>query len=121
MGKKLLEQSAAEMAAHLVELAAPVKSLLEDEEIRQTWIECTKQGVKNKLESILVVYADMAPLIFGEKHLKDVLRILAAIEGKTVSEMLQMNGAELMKDTLAAWEEQIKPFFTLLGISESGK
>ena len=120
MGKKLLEQSAAEMAAHLVELAAPVKNFLDDDEIRETWVECTKQGVKNKLESILVVYADMAPLIFGEKHLKDLLRILAAVEGKSVSEMLEMNGAELMKDTLAAWNDQIKPFFTLLGFTDSG-
>lgn len=115
-----MEQSAAEMAQHLVELAAPVKSFLDDEEIHEAWEECTKKAVRNKLDSILTVYADMAPLIFGEKHLRDVLQILAAIEGKPVADMLQMNGAELMKDTMLAWEEQIKPFFTLLGISASG-
>ena len=120
MGNKLMEQTAAEMAAHLVELAGPIKRLLDDEEISETWRECTKKGVKNKLESILLIYADMAPLLFGEKHIRDLVYILAAIEGKAVDEMLKMNGAELMKDTMAAWEEQIKPFFSLLGLTVSG-
>lgn len=120
MGKKLMEQTAAEMAAHLVELAGPVKRLLDDDEIKDTWRECTKKGVRNKLDSILTIYTEMAPLLFGDKHIRDLMHILAAVEGKNVDELLKMNGAELLSDSLVAWEEQIKPFFSLLGLTVSG-
>jgi hypothetical protein len=59
----------------------------------------------------------MAPLLFGDKHLKDTIQILATVEGKTTKEMLRMNGVELFRDAMDAWKEQIGPFFTQLGVS----
>ena len=56
-------------------------------------------------------------MLFGEKNLKDTLSILSVIEDKPVKEMLAMNGVELMSDALKAFNEQIKPFFTQLGVS----
>ena len=114
---KLLEKNGAEMCAALASLALPVKAFLDDDEIRETFRKCTKKGADNKLTSFLTVYADMAPLLFGEKHVRDTVAILAVVEGKTVQEMLKMNGVELMKDALDAWKEQIQPFFTQLGLS----
>ena len=114
---KLLEKNGAEMCAALVSIATPMKAFLEDEEFNETFKECTKKGIDNKLHGIAIIYADMVPLLFGDKHLKDTLAILAAVEGKTVKEMLKMNGVELMKDALNAWKEQIQPFFTQLGLS----
>lgn len=114
---KLLEKNGAEMCAALVSIAGPIKAFMEDQEISETFKACTEKGYKNQLTSILAIYADMTPLLFGEKHLKNTLAILAAVEGKKVSELLKMNGVELLKDALEAWKDQIQPFFTLLGIT----
>lgn len=121
MGKKLLEKDGAEMASALVSLATPIRNFLEDAEFQETFRACTKRGIRNKMEGILNIYADMTPLLFGDKHLKDTLSILAIIEGTTVSKMLKMNGVEMIADAMKAWEEQIKPFFTQLGLTESAK
>lgn len=114
---KLLEKNGAEMCAALVSVAGSVRSFLDDQEFKNTFIECTKKGADNGLESILTVYSDLTPLLFGEKHIKDTLSILAVIEGKTVKEMMKMNGTDLLIDALNAWKEQIAPFFTQLGVS----
>lgn len=114
---KLLEKNGAEMCAALVSIAAPIKNFLEDKEVSDTFKACTKKGVDNKLTGFLTIYADMVPLLFGDRHLKDTLAILAVIEGKTQRELLKMNGVELMKDALGAWKDQLQPFFTQLGLS----
>lgn len=114
---KLLEMNGAEMCAALVSIATPVRSFLDDEEFINTFRECTKRGIKSQLEGIMNIYADMIPLLFGERHLRDTLKILAIIEGTTVNKMLKMNGVELMADAMNAWKEQIQPFFTKLGLS----
>lgn len=114
---KLLEKNGAEMCAALVSIAGPIKSFLDDMEFQEAFTECTKKGHGSQLHNILAIYADMTPLLFGEKHMKDTLAILAAVEGKKVGEMLKMNGTELLKDFLSAWKEQIEPFFTQLGLS----
>lgn len=119
MAKKLLEKNGAELCAALVEIATPIRNFIEDQEILEAWKHCTEKGVRNQLQGILMIYADMIPLLFGEKHLKDTLAILAVIEGTTVKEMLKMNGTDLMADALSAWNEQIQPFFTRLGLSAS--
>lgn len=117
MGKKLMEKNGADICLALVEIAGPIQNFLDDKEFSDRFKECTKRGVSNKLEGFLQIYADMVPLLFGDKHRNDTLKILAQIEGKTVSGMLKMNGAELLADTIAAWKEQIGPFFSLLGVS----
>lgn len=117
MGKKLLEQNGAEMAATLVALAGPIRSFLDDDKFVAAWEECTKEGVRSRAGDILKIYAAMSPHLFGKKHLKDTVAILAAVEGKSVRDMLEENGAELIADALRAWAEQLQPFFTQLGIT----
>ena len=56
-------------------------------------------------------------LLFGEEHLQDTMQILSVIDGKTVKELLEMNGTELIADAMKAFNEQLKPFFTQIGIS----
>lgn len=114
---KLLEKNGAEMASALVALSNPIRSFMEDTEFLEAFKACTQKGVKNKLEGLLIIYADMVPFLFGDKHIKDTLAILAIVEGTTVSKMLKMNGVEMLADAMKAWEEQIKPFFTQLGLS----
>lgn len=117
MGKKLLEQNGAEMATTLVTIAGPVKNFIDDEEFSAAWQKCTAKGMRLKMTDVLRIYAEMAPFIFGDKHIQDTLAILAAIEGTTVKAMLRMNGAALIGDALRAWKEQIQPFFMGLGIT----
>lgn len=117
MGKKLMEKNGAEICTALVAMADPIRSFLDDKEFGETFKACTKRGADNQLTEFLQIYADLIPLLFGDKHRKDTLIILAEIEGTTVKEMLKMNGADLIADTLAAWREQIGPFFSRLGVS----
>ena len=116
---KLLEKNGAEMCAALVSLAVPIKHFTEDEEFIEKFRECTKKGVEYKLHGVAVIYGDMMPLLLGEKHLNDVMTILSVVEGKTVKELLKMNGVDLMADAMHAWREQIAPFFQRLGLSVS--
>lgn len=118
---KLLEKNGAEMCAALVSIASTLKKFMEDEEFDKAWKKATKKGLKTGMSDILAIYADLAPFLFGDRHIKDTMQILAIIEGKTVSELLEMNGVELMGDALKAFKEQIKPFFLQLGISVGGK
>lgn len=117
---KLLEKNGQEMCAALVSISGSIRSFIEDEEFIQTFRECTKKGIRNQLEGILIIYADMVPLLFGDKHLNDTLQILAVIEGTTVKKMLKMDGVDLLTDAMKAWTEQIQPFFQRLGVSVSG-
>lgn len=118
---KLLEKNCSEMAAALVSIAAPIKNFLDDDEFMTEFRERTKDGVRNRATDILPVYSSLVPLLLGEKHLPDVLQILAVVEGKSVKEMLKMNGVDVLQDALVAWQTQIAPFFTRLGLSVQTK
>ena len=69
MAKKLMEKNGAELCAALVSIAAPIRSFIEDQELLDTWKHCTERGIVNKLQGFLMIYADMVPLLFGEKHM----------------------------------------------------
>lgn len=114
---KLLDMNGAEMASALVNIAGILKRFMDDDEFMEAFKKATRQGVRLRSTDMLEIYTDLIPLMFGEKHLKDTVSILAVIEGTTAKEMLKMNGVELMKDALSAWKEQLVPFFTQLGLS----
>ena len=118
---KLLEKNGAEMMASLVNIAAPLKRFMDDEEFDRAWKEATKKGVRTKATDILQIYSELTPLLLGETHLHDTLAIVAEIEGTTVQKMLKMNGTELLADILKAWKEQLQPFFMQLGLSAGVK
>lgn len=114
---KLLEKNGAEMASALVEVAGSLKRFMDDPDFDSAWKQATQKGLDTGMTDVLKIYSDLVPLLFGSKHLKDTLAILAVIEGKTVKELLAMNGTELITDALKAFNEQLKPFFSQLGIS----
>ena len=114
---KLLEKNGAEMCAALVEIAIPLRKFLDDPEFMRAFKKATVAGVKAQKTDVLEVYVDIVPILFGDKHVKDTMSILATIEGKTVKDLLAMNGTELIADALDAFQEQIAPFFLRLGIS----
>ena len=114
---KLLEKNGAEMMTALVNIAAPIKRLMEDEEFDLAWKNATRKGLENHETDILKIYVEIVPLLLGEKHIKDTLSIIAEIEGTPVSKMMKMNGTELLADVLKAYKEQLIPFFTQLGLS----
>lgn len=114
---KLLEKNGAEMCAGLVTIASTLKRFMDDEQFDQAWKKATKKGIDAGMTDVLKVYADMVPLLFGEEHLKDTMQILSVVEGRSVKELLAMNGTELLTDAITAFNEQIKPFFLQLGIT----
>ena len=118
---KLLEKNGAEMCAALVSIATTLKRFMDDEAFDKAWKKATKTGVDRGMTDVLEVYVDLVPMIFGEKHIQDTMEILSVIEGKTVKELLEMNGTELLTDAMRAFKEQLTPFFTQLGISVGRK
>ena len=118
---KLLEMNGAEMASALVNISGILKRFMEDEQFSEAFKRATMKGIKTKATDVLEIYTDLVPLLFGEKHLKDTITILATVEGTSASKMLKMNGVELMKDAMAAWKEQLVPFFTQLGLTVGGQ
>ena len=118
---KLLELNGAEMASALVSMAQPLKRFMDDAEFSNAFKQATKKGLKTGMTDILEIYVDLVPQLFGKKHLKDTLAILSVIEGTSVADMLKMNGTELIADALRAFKEQLKPFFTQLGLSVGAK
>ena len=118
---KLLEKNGAEMCSALVTIASTLKRFMNDEEFSEAWQKATKNGVNKNMTDVLEIYVDIVPMLFGEKHLKDTMQILSVIEGKTVKELLDMNGIELIKDAKQAFMEQVAPFFQQLGVSVGTK
>ena len=118
---KLHEKNGAEMCAGLVSIATTLKRFMDDEEFSAAWKKATKSGVDKGLTDVLEVYVDLIPLLFGEKHLKDTMQILSVIEGKSIKDLLAMNGTELITDAIAAFKEQLTPFLQQLGISVGTK
>lgn len=118
---KLLEKNGAEMMNALVNIAAPLKRFMDDPVFEKAWKEATKKGVKTQTTDVLKIYVDLVPVMLGKEHLKDTLAILAEIEGTTASQMLKMNGTELIADILKAYKEQLEPFFIRLGLSVGAK
>ena len=114
---KLLEKNGAEMCTDLVKIASTLKRFMDDDEFSEAWKKATENGVNSGMTDVLAVYVDIIPLFFGEKHLKDTMTILSVVEGKSVKELLAMNGTELIADAITAFKEQLTPFFQQLGIS----
>ena len=104
---KLLEKNGAEMCADLVKIASTLKRFMDDAEFSEAWKKATKNGADKGMTDVLAVYVDIVPLLMGEKHLKDTMTVISVIEGKSVKELMSMNGTELIAD----------PFFQQLGIS----
>lgn len=109
---KLLEKNASEMASALIAIAGPMQSFMDDPEFMKAFATC-KNG------DMLKVYTVIVPHLLGKKHFKDTLKILSIIEGVSVDKLMKMNGTELIADAFEAWNGQIKPFFTQLGLSAS--
>lgn len=118
---KLLEKNGAELIASLVNIAEPVGRIVDDEALFSAIVEATKKVDKSPFRKgnipyIMTMYATVVPLLFTETHIKDVLAILAEIEGGDANEMLAKNGADLVADFIAAWKEQIGPFAKRCGL-----
>lgn len=121
---KLLEKNGAELFASLVNIAGPIGNLVNDEHLFSTIKSCVEKISKetsairtNNVAVLMRLFSEVAPILFGEAHLKDILQILAEIEGCTVPEMMNKNGADLFADALSAWKEQIGPFAKRAGLS----
>lgn len=113
--RKLVELNGWELMTALSELAEPVGNLVNDDAFWDCFVACTKRGVglkqKDTFRFLLQTYAKMVPILLNE-HKSDTFRILAAIEGKPIKEVMEMDGAELIGDIKEAVQTNLAPFFT---------
>lgn len=119
---KLLDKTGAELFASLVNIAAPIGNLVKDEKLFKAITESVQSWTTgelrhNNLAFVMNLYSGVVPHLFNEEHLKDVMLILAEIEGTSVGDMLKMNGADLVGDAVKAWKEQIGPFAERAGLT----
>lgn len=122
MGKKLEELNGWELMGALAELAEPVGNLAEDDELWECFRECTKSAWQLKqrdgLRFLLKTYSKLFPMLMGEKHKRDTVKILAIVSGKSTQEAMKMNGAELMAEFSAVYKERLEPFFIKSALSQ---
>lgn len=120
--KKIAEMDVLELSSLLVEIAEPIGNLAADNEVFEAFRRCTMRGLglkqRNGLRFILQTYSEMMPLLFGDKHKIDTLRVLAAIEGTSLEEVMKLNGAEVFERFKKAWEEHLQDFFTQSALTE---
>jgi hypothetical protein len=121
---KLLEKTGAEIFASLVNIAKPIGNITQDESVFTAISDCIKKISAspirdNNLAFMMMLYADLAPILFNEAHMKDILLILAEIEGCSIQDMISMNGADLVADAVKAWKEQLGPFLERAGLMAS--
>lgn len=121
MATKLKDMNAWDMMGALAELAEPVGRLASDDLFWDAFVECTKSGIglkqKNGLRFFLQTYSNLFPILMGEEHRGDTFRILAIVQGVTVSEVAKMSGAELLSTVKEIFHEVLVPFFTSSGLS----
>ena len=79
---KLLDKTGAELIASLVNIAEPVGNIAKDDELFQGLVDCLKNfqekhptARNNNLVFLMTLYADMVPMLFGEKHLQDMMKL----------------------------------------------
>ena len=117
---KLTEMTGWELMTALAEIAEPVGNLVSDDLIWDCFVKCTRKGVRLRqqdgLRFILTAYADLMPKLFGE-HKADMVKILSAVEGRSVEATMQMPGKQLFEDFVAAYKETLEPFFTKAALS----
>ena len=107
---------------NIVAIAEPIGNLVNDEELFDAMKRCSSRGDparpalnSTKIGQFLNMYSALVPLLFGEKHLKDIVKITSVIEGVPVKTLLEMPGIDLINDVREAWKEQIAPFFGFAG------
>lgn len=114
--KKINEMTTMELSTLLLDIAEPMNNLASDDELFEAFRRCTLQGMKlkqrNGLKFIMQTYGELVSKLLGEKHRMDTLRILAAVEGKPITELMTMNGTEVLADIKKAWEDNLKDFFS---------
>lgn len=119
---KLTELNGWDLMSALAELAEPVGNLVNDDDVWNCFKRCTKKGVSLKPENgfrfLLKTYAELFPMLCGERHKMDTLKIIAIAEGKTIKEVMSKNGAEILRDFEKAYREVLEPFFIKSARSE---
>lgn len=117
---KLKDMTGDQLFDALLEIAEPIGNIASDQELFDIFKEQSIAFRRGKIVNAQLygtLFSRIIPLAI-KNHKTDVYKILAAVEGKKPSDMASMNGMELFRDAKDAWEEQLKPFFTLFAGGE---
>lgn len=120
---KLAERKGWEFTEALVKLAEPIGNLADDDDFYEAFRESTARAVtlrqKDGLRYIMRAYSKLVPMLLGDKHRMDTLRILSVVEDKPLSEIMQMPGGELIQHLRDAVNEYLSSFFISAAHGES--
>ena len=127
---KLSEMTVDQLTDCLCEIAAPVGNITSDPDIVALLKEFAAKGKAAKakedtpdaekkeekaditmVELVGGVLAKAVPLMF-KKHKNDTLRIIAALNGKTVREIERENGIAVIKMLKSSFDKELLDFFT---------
>lgn len=114
--RKLDDLTTAELMAVLADIAEPVANFAEDDEFFELFRKYTARGMLLKQRDtsrfLMRTYGRLVPMMIGEKHINDTMRILAAVTGTSVKEMMAMKGKQTIMLLKEAMNEYLTPFFT---------
>lgn len=110
--KKLSEMNANELCKALCDIAAPIGNIARDDEV----VEALKQIAEKRRPGTAlakffgVSFSALVPLLLN-KHKADTFAVLSVLKGKTVSEVEQENGFQLVRDLRALFQTDLIRFF----------
>lgn len=109
---KLSEMNSRDLCNALCVLADPIGEISNDDEVA----EALKRMAEHKSSKTVmgrligVAYADFVPLLL-KKHKAATFQVLSVLTGKTMEEIEQENGFQLLQDVRSIWNAELLRFF----------
>ena len=118
---KLGEMTIEQMADALVELAAPIGAIAEDEAVIDALKRISEDFAKRTpLDAIKTAVTKIIPLALKD-HRADVLQVLSTLTGKAVKEIGKQNGFTTILEAKEVFNDPaLVDFFTSLAGTEKG-
>lgn len=109
---KLSQMSAEQLLTALCRLTGPVCTLLEDENVQQMMAHMQQAGTLRTTpdKAWEMLLRNVLPLLLNE-HREETIAIAAALLDQPLEAVRAGNGAWLLRELIASWEEELIRFF----------
>ena len=101
--KKLSEMNTSELMDTLCRIAEPVGKIFADPAVGDAFARVYKatQEKSSPLHFYALCASELMPVLMGEEHRGNVLKVLACIKGVTPEALEKQNGMDTMRDVVA--------------------
>lgn len=106
---KLSEMSTRQAAQCMVDLAAPISTLVKNPAVKEYMQKASNQEASFSM--LAEAFAELVP-IFLRDHFDELARIVATLTNKAVEEVAEQSVLETMKDLKGSVDQNLIDFFT---------